>query len=280
MTVSAGLALLHIFGVLIAAPVLPWAATASFALLLIYVAMPAGPAIDGDSRSLPLLVATAVLVVHAAATMPPASHGARALQWTPMLGNGEPEPLGVIGERVFRDACLALLVVTLLLAAVAGRGGAPRRRALMAGGTAVLLLTGYAAVRIVDVSVRTAEEAARSPARLGATVALVVAVPLAAGLVAVTVGMLSAQWSRTAMTGAALLAVASVGRMDAALSSLPLPYGVVAGNPLFSWTAVPFTSPVPGVVDAVRTGLEFAGILLVAAGVSHRAANGRVGEVQ
>lgn len=274
LTVSAFLAAVHVFGVLASAPALPWAAVAAFGLLLAYAAA------EGPNR--PLLAAVAVLGVHALLTMPAEAAAGSRFQWTVSPFDDKGDLIDDFARRGYREAALMLLVVFLLLmAALAGEP--PTRGVLLGGGVAMVLVAGYAAIRIGYVMLRIAAEAAVSrtdhnPWSTGGALGVLSSVPLAAGLVAVFVAVVAVRrpW---VVAGAVLLVLGAVFRIDSALQSVLLPFGVTTDNPFAAWDGLVSSDTLPGFRESVRTGLEFAGVILVVAGLSHRAAGGRVREV-
>ncbi|MEV4704843.1 hypothetical protein [Actinoplanes sp. NPDC049316] len=272
---SAFLAAVHAFGVLAGAPVLPWAAVAAFGLLVIHA--------GAEPRNRPLLAALAVLTVHALMTMPEKVNLSGQYFWTATSATGhEPDLIDEIAWRDYREAGLMLLVVTLLLVASLGGGAVPTRGALLGGGAAMVIVVGYPVVRIADTANRIAAEAAlgrtdQSPWSTGAALSVLAAVPVAAGLVAVLGAVVGVRrpW---VVAGAVLLVLGAVLRIDYGLRSVLLPYQVAIHNPFAAWDGLTSSAVVPGLVAGLRTGLEFAGIILIAAGLSHRAAGGRVGQ--
>lgn len=284
LTVSAFLAAVHAFGVLASAPALPWAAVAAFGLLLAYAA--------AEGRNLPLFAALVVLAVHAMLTMPArdgTGSGSR-FQWTVSPFDDRNDLIDDFARRGYREAALMLLVVTLLLmAALAGglpargdlatRGDLPTRGVLLGGGVAMALVAGYTTIRIAAVMLLVAAaDTDQPPWSAGGALGVLSSVPLAAGLVAVFVAVVAVRrpW---VVAGAVLLVLGAVFRIDSALQSVLLPYEVTMNNPFAAWDELVSSDTLPGLRESLRTGLELAGVILVVAGLSHRASGGRVREV-
>jgi len=265
LTCSAFLAAVHVFGVLAGTPALPWAAVAAFGLLLAYAGV--------EDRNYPLLAALAALTVHAVATIP---RKVEVSQY--YLEVVEPGVIDGVTGRTLREAAFLLLVVTLLLFASLA-GAPPARGVLLAGGGVMVLLAGYAAVRIADVMSRFAafSRTGRELWSTGADLSVLSGVPLAAALVAVFIAVVAARrpW---VVAGAVLLALGAALRMDDVLQSVPLPYGAAIHDPFAAWDELTVSATLPGLRKSLRAGLELAGIILVVAGLSHRAAGGRVRE--
>ena len=181
-------------------------------------------------------------------------------------------------RRGYREAALMLLVVTLLLMAALA-GDPPTRGVLLGGVVAMALVAGYAAIRIAYVMlVVAATDTDDSPWSTGGALGVLSSVPLAAGLVAVFVAVVAVRrpW---VVAGAVLLVLGAVFRIDAALQSVLLPFEVSINDPFAAWDELVSSETLPGFRESLRTGLEFAGVILVVAGLSHRAAGGRVREV-
>jgi hypothetical protein len=266
---SAFLAVVHVIGVLASAPVLPWAAAGALTLLLIHA--------GAGGRNYPLLAALAVLTVHALATMPEKAGSGSQFFWAEV----QPDVIDEAARRDNREAALMLLVVTLLLFASLA-DPAPTRGVLLGGGIAMLLTAAYPVVRIGDIVTGVAAVAADSrthqdPWAVGAALSLLAAVPVAVGVAALFVAVVAVRrpW---VVAGAVLLVLGSLLRTDQAIRSLLLPYEVAMDNPFAAWDRLTSSTTLPGLAAGLRAGLELAGIILVAAGLSHRAARGRVGE--
>ncbi|MFY1574457.1 hypothetical protein ACN26Z_06165 [Verrucosispora sp. WMMD703] len=218
-------------------------------------------------------VALAALVVDAWITMPTAGPG----HWA-FMEAGRPDPFQeVIAALVANWAALAFVMV-LVLTVLLGpnrpvRLGRPVRVAAVLAG---VLVTGYAAARLIGVHLELAAARRQRPGlgddsgeRIVATgVAALVPLALALGAIVLVV-LLHAQRRRLATSGAVLLVLIALTRIDVVCDSLPLPLHLLGRGSLFtaaSQAAPGLDAPGPAVVVA----LELAAYLLLVVGLRAR----------
>ncbi|MBQ1053009.1 hypothetical protein KBX50_31735 [Micromonospora sp. C51] len=218
-------------------------------------------------------VALTALVVDAWITMPTAGPG----HWA-FIEAGRPDPTQeVIAALVANWAALAF-VMALVLTVWLGPGRAVRlgRPVRVAAVLAGVLVTGYAAAHLIGTHLELAEARRQRPGLGDDSGEQIVAtgtaalVPLALALGAIVlVVLLHAQRRRLATSGAVLLVLLALTRIDVVFDSLPLPLHLMGRGSLFTAASQPapgLAAPEPAVVVA----LELAAYLLLVVGLRAR----------
>ncbi|ROO52936.1 hypothetical protein EDC02_7890 [Micromonospora sp. Llam0] len=267
--------MIHAAGVLTASPAWRYAEVLAIGLLIIYAVASGLPT---PRWAVP--AALAVLLLDALWTMPAdraEGHGWQVLR---------PDTAGVdrlAGFEAGLAICWAsLTAVALLLAAWHRRGNRHlgpgvhprRRRTTVTAALAAVLITGYAAVRILAIwlTLATAQRDHPTGADLaGSVIAVSLAVlpPLGLGLAALALATALAGHRRwLASAGATLLAVTALSHVDTAIRAVPLP--LYAGDQL-AWSAayaIASTPWTPSPVAALTALLELAAYLLLVTGLT------------
>jgi hypothetical protein len=262
----------HVLGVLTARPLLRSAEVLALLLLLAY-ALPAE--LPAPRWALP--AALAAPVVDAVRTMPraqPVTSGWTVYGALPV----EIDVWSAFGEGLRATwAGTAFAVVLLLWLATGGERArrpvpAVRDRAALAGGAlAVVLVAGYALVRVVQVWRALVDPRGGygdpDPVEAATAVGLAVVAPLLlalASLVAAVVLARRARW--LAAGGAALLAAVALPSLDAALTAAPMPFAAYDGA-LFAWFAITPTLSMPAPVPASTAAVELTAYALMVVGL-------------
>ncbi|GIJ08763.1 hypothetical protein ACFFMR_01610 [Micromonospora andamanensis] len=252
---AGALAVVHVAGILTAVSLLRQAELAALLLLSVYALTARPPA-----RPWAVPVALTALVADAWATMP-AESADRGWQ---VLRPGAADPtLGfVTGLRL---SWAALVFVLVLLLTVRWREARPSRPALAGTVLAAVLVTGYAAVRLVEIqrAVRDAQP------DLAVTAAVLAPLTLALGAL-VLAALLTGRRQRLAAGGATLLALVALTYLDAALALTQLPSYLERGT-VFT-AAFQGTERLPALGPAVVAAVELSAYLLLVVGVSARQA--------
>ncbi|WBB56513.1 hypothetical protein [Verrucosispora sp. WMMD573] len=218
-------------------------------------------------------VALAALVVDAWIAMPTAGPG----HWAFMVA-GRPDPTEeVIAALVANWAALVFVVVLALTVRLGSnrpvRLGRPVRVAAVLAG---VLVTGYATARLIGAHLELAEARRQRPGlgddsgeQIVAT-GVAASLPLALALGAIVlVVLLYEQRRRLATSGAVLLVLVALTRIDVVYGALPVPLDLMSRGSLFTAAA----DPAPGLAaprPAALVALELAAYLLLVLGLRAR----------
>jgi hypothetical protein len=264
LATAALFAVTHAAGVLFATPVWRFAELASLGALLAYAVL----------RGLPeprwaLPAALAALFVDAVRTLPPVP-SASEFSWQILTpAEGIEMTSGV--EAAFAAWWAPLVAVVLLLIAW-HQGHLPSRVATTVAAVAAVLITGYAAIRVIGIGLAVRGSHTPHPGRVdaaetmtAATLAVLPAVALGLAAVALT-AVLARTRRRLAAAGASLLAVVALPHIDSGIEAAALPYSASIYTGLFGTDLLTPTLVMPQPLSAMTTALEMAAFLLLVAG--------------
>lgn len=278
---AAGLAAIHVLGVLLRDPPLRHAEVLALLALAGYVLL-------GELPEPRWVVPTAllVLVVEAYRTAPAGLDGGSGLQWMAAAPDGHPPPPVMLTDGLALTWA-ALAVSLLLLGAgrrwpVAHHQPVARRRPVVAGAVlAILLFTAYPAVRLSEIALDlSARERSTSVSTdpVSATVVSagsVMLAPLVLGLAAICLTAVLLRRGRSiAAVGAAMLAVAALPRLHLALATVNLPLDVERSSALAVSFAIASPSLIAAPLPALADAIESTAYVLLAVGLT-RAGTGR-----
>ncbi len=265
------LALTHVADVLLATPVWRFAEPVCLAVLLVY-ALVAGP----RSPRWALPAALGVLLVDAVRTIPPPPSTSGYAWQVLKPSDGVDVPSGFEAAAA---GSWAPIVALILLAVVWWRGSRPSWAVLGITVTMAILITGYAAYRVIVIGLGVRDENAERSYGQADTGDAVTAVVLAVlpgvvlALAALTLtALLARDGHRLGAAGAFLPALAALPLIDAGIGAVSLPFSVHGESGLFGWSMILPTLSMPAPVPALTAALMMTAFLLLAAGLTARRA--------
>ncbi|MEV0217615.1 hypothetical protein [Micromonospora sp. NPDC050695] len=264
LSAAATCAAVHVAGVLTARPVWPYAEVLCIGLLLAYAVVKRSP-----SSRWALGAALAVLFVDAVQTMP-AAGDSDGYGWKMLVpGSGRETPSAFESGLAL---CWPSLIAALVLLVAWHRGGWNRQTGTPAV-VAAVLITGYAAVRIVStwrtVAAAPARAAGTEVADLMVAVGMAVLPPLVLGITALALAsVLAGHDRRLASIGATLLTLMALLLMDTSIDMVPMPLPVGIDVGLFDWNGITPTLSMPQPMLALTSVVELTAYLLLVAGLT------------
>ncbi|WP_433726568.1 hypothetical protein ACQP2Y_09865 [Actinoplanes sp. CA-051413] len=281
LTAAAGLAVVHVIGVLFARPLYRPAEVLATLCLLAY-AISYDLLADRRPARWGLSVAAAVLVAGAALTVPPpASDGAGWQFLSPEQYDGLIRRSQLESMIPVTVALLFVLVLLVISTLTEGRQW-PSRTGLLTGIAAAVLVVGYTVVRLAVIEFEVHEVAivvtfgdAAPARRLSAGVVAVL--PLLLALTALALAVVTATQRRPrAAGGALLLAVTGLIWIDAAIGAARLSYAVHDDASMFSLDLFTATDTLPQPTQALTAAMQLTAAVLLIAGLARRPSADRV----
>ncbi|MET8089339.1 hypothetical protein [Micromonospora sp. NPDC005220] len=164
-------------------------------------------------------------------------------------------------------------MTAVLVLLVAWRRGGWHRQTAVSAVVGAVLVTGYAAVRIVSTWRAVAAEPPRASgtgfADLMMAVSMAVLPPLVLGITALALASaLAGHGRRLASIGAALLALMALPLIDTCIATVPMPLSVGNDYAVFAWDAITPTLSMPRPMPALTAAVELTAYLLLVAGLT------------